>query len=629
MDNEKFGNFIKDLRKEKGLTQKELGEKLNITDKAISKWERGLSFPDITMLNSLASFFEIDVSELLNGEKGIKEDIDVEALIQETIKNYKNIEEKRKEKIRKIKNVVGISAFVICIICILIQGVYFTIFKRHNYDYVIDILFYIINEIIFITAIISINCLIKKLKNKKIVVYVGFLIVTLINIAYMINNGLDNKCIISFSNDFSNELVLKINKKNGTITLYKNAKLFLFAKQKEQFSYEIEGNIKKQWLANDICSITYKDKNENLREYVVTYGDRGNGISYYYVSSAISGNWQVFTQYGNPTQLLADSKGITITKNGKEELFEYVDCEQFGTLAIVLYKNKVPRYVVSLDENCEIDEDMDIIKKDGTITLTEISMDKTNLESLYCITYKNENDMNNYNVVNVGENDYKIQNGIMYISFDGKKTIEVPGDFSQMKSSYNSSNYQISEEKTVFYYLKNNKRYLVFSDDMGENWNTVEIENQSSIQNIQFVSSKVGFILKFYDVAMGTAFGTISKTNDGGETWNDVYFGVGDEKIFKTSSKIKFINENIGFLTMPVTGGEKSELYITKDGGVSFEKLEIIQSDIYDYYNLPTFENNTLYIKITQGSDGDYNGGDYKEYYSLNNGVDWTIKNNN
>ena len=92
MDNEKFGNFIKDLRKEKGLTQKELGAKLNITDKAISKWERGLSFPDITMLNSLANFFEIDVSELLNGEKGIKEEIDVEALIQEAIKKYKNIE---------------------------------------------------------------------------------------------------------------------------------------------------------------------------------------------------------------------------------------------------------------------------------------------------------------------------------------------------------------------------------------------------------------------------------------------------------------------------------------------------------------------------------------------------------
>ena len=69
MDNEKFGKFIKELRNEKGLTQKELGEKLNITDKAISKWERGLSFPDIALLNSLASFFNVDISELLNGKR--------------------------------------------------------------------------------------------------------------------------------------------------------------------------------------------------------------------------------------------------------------------------------------------------------------------------------------------------------------------------------------------------------------------------------------------------------------------------------------------------------------------------------------------------------------------------------
>ena len=88
MDNEKFGNFIKSLRKEKKLTQKELGEKLNITDKAISKWERGLSFPDITMLNSLASFFEIDVSELLNGEKGIKKEVDIEKANDSYIINH-------------------------------------------------------------------------------------------------------------------------------------------------------------------------------------------------------------------------------------------------------------------------------------------------------------------------------------------------------------------------------------------------------------------------------------------------------------------------------------------------------------------------------------------------------------
>ena len=108
MDNKKFGDFIKELRKEKQLTQKELGEKLNITDKAISKWERGLSFPDIAVLKDLAEFFEIDISELLNGERGKKQEIDIEKAIQEAIENYKNIEEKKKEKVQKVKKRIGV-----------------------------------------------------------------------------------------------------------------------------------------------------------------------------------------------------------------------------------------------------------------------------------------------------------------------------------------------------------------------------------------------------------------------------------------------------------------------------------------------------------------------------------------
>ena len=124
MDNEKFGNFIKELRKEKGITQKELGEKLNITDKAISKWERGLSFPDITMLNLLAEFFEVDVSELLNGEKGSKKDIDIEKVVNEAIEKYKNLEEKRKFKIKRIKKITGNLSLIILIFSLLLQGAY-------------------------------------------------------------------------------------------------------------------------------------------------------------------------------------------------------------------------------------------------------------------------------------------------------------------------------------------------------------------------------------------------------------------------------------------------------------------------------------------------------------------------
>lgn len=69
MDNQKIGRFIADMRKEKGITQKDLAERLNVTDKAVSKWERGLSYPDITILPSLAEELGVGVGELLSGEK--------------------------------------------------------------------------------------------------------------------------------------------------------------------------------------------------------------------------------------------------------------------------------------------------------------------------------------------------------------------------------------------------------------------------------------------------------------------------------------------------------------------------------------------------------------------------------
>ena len=397
MDNKKFGDFIKKLRKEKQLTQKELGEKLNITDKAISKWERGLSFPDIAVLKDLAEFFEIDISELLNGERGKKQEIDIEKAIQEAIENYKNIEEKKKEKVQKVKKRIGVISIIIFVFALILQIVYLIIFKRHNYEYVIDALEYIINQIMILSATSSIILLLKK-KKINIIIYFMTVIFTIANIAFLCNNGLKNKSVVSFSNDFSNELILKINNDTGSIKLYRNAKLFIFAKENEQFDYELKGRIKKQWIENDICGITYKDKNNKLREFVVTYGDRGDGVSYYYVLNALLGNWQVFTTNGKPTQMLVDSKGIKITKDGKSEIFEYNECKQYGTIALVLYKNEVPKYVIGLDKNCEIDNKTNIIKKDGTITLAEISMDKTKLESLYCMTYKNANDLSDYNV---------------------------------------------------------------------------------------------------------------------------------------------------------------------------------------------------------------------------------------
>ena len=69
MDQLKIGRFIAECRKGEGLTQVQLAEKLGITDKAISKWERGIAMPDTSIMLELCSILNISVNELLSGEK--------------------------------------------------------------------------------------------------------------------------------------------------------------------------------------------------------------------------------------------------------------------------------------------------------------------------------------------------------------------------------------------------------------------------------------------------------------------------------------------------------------------------------------------------------------------------------
>ena len=71
MDKEKIGRFISMLRKEKGMTQKELADKLHVSDRTISKWERGAGLPDASLMVALSDLLGITVNELLTGERNL------------------------------------------------------------------------------------------------------------------------------------------------------------------------------------------------------------------------------------------------------------------------------------------------------------------------------------------------------------------------------------------------------------------------------------------------------------------------------------------------------------------------------------------------------------------------------
>ena len=74
MDNEKIGNLIYKLRKENRMTQLQLAERLHISDKTVSKWERGLGCPDVSLLTDLSRVFGVDLEKLLSGQLDANEE---------------------------------------------------------------------------------------------------------------------------------------------------------------------------------------------------------------------------------------------------------------------------------------------------------------------------------------------------------------------------------------------------------------------------------------------------------------------------------------------------------------------------------------------------------------------------
>ena len=118
MDNQKFGKFILDLRKEKGWTQLELAKKLNVTDKAVSKWERGVGFPDIQMIEPLAETLDVSILEIMRSEKMNKQPIPMENA-NEAVNNVMEVVACQK-KIERRNILITITAFALIVLLIFL-----------------------------------------------------------------------------------------------------------------------------------------------------------------------------------------------------------------------------------------------------------------------------------------------------------------------------------------------------------------------------------------------------------------------------------------------------------------------------------------------------------------------------
>jgi len=120
MDQIKIGSFISLKRKEKKITQKELSEKLNITDRAISKWENGICLPDVGTIPELCRILGITINDLLSGE--VVDMKDNEKKLEENLLQMTKLKEERDKELLILEIFIGVIVSVIMFLCIFIAS---------------------------------------------------------------------------------------------------------------------------------------------------------------------------------------------------------------------------------------------------------------------------------------------------------------------------------------------------------------------------------------------------------------------------------------------------------------------------------------------------------------------------
>ena len=510
MDSKKIGKVIAKRRKEKGMTQGELAERLSVSNKTISKWETGAGLPDISILVDLTSVLDISVDDLLKGKENkvqnalyeknflikkkyykkylrdhffeskaywlfdfigimiilggfaflplqqyIHHYVDIlgksfivlgiililfpfiqiffksnffkEHEVFYTFKdngmtyqeneeaifysfpqfkriNYKDFILLKKDqkilfvdlndldqlendieetKIKKSSFLISLFTSVIGCSLLVLQLGYLVILKRFGFEYI-----HSMNQIIFnliILCCLFINyCLIKKKKIKiqyALIGCLGFVVISIFGFQYFQKD----EEISSFSSNLKNRAVLKYDDDQHRLDIYHYTYL-CFARKSDTVSTEINGHHGK-WLTNDCYVFTYNNEENQKKVYVSTFGDRGDGISYFNIFPTLQGEWFNKNNGETKTYLKESAGQLTLKIKNKTQYFDADETKQNGTIALTLSKDEEAQYIIALDENCILNED-NLLDKNGTIQIYNLQNDSS--VTLYCGTYKED-----------------------------------------------------------------------------------------------------------------------------------------------------------------------------------------------------------------------------------------------
>ena len=137
MDMQKIGGFLRDLRKQKGLSQEQLAEILGVSARTVSRWETAVNMPDLSILIQIAEFYDVDIKEIIDGER---KDTAVEKEMKETLTKVADYSKAERNKLEKqvVTSSITLMVYTLgCTLAILIQTLLFKELKVFAGEFII------------------------------------------------------------------------------------------------------------------------------------------------------------------------------------------------------------------------------------------------------------------------------------------------------------------------------------------------------------------------------------------------------------------------------------------------------------------------------------------------------------
>ena len=373
--------------------------------------------------------------------------------------------------------IVLMSAYVFLLDFAVLLG-YKVVLQRIGFEMIFDGMEIVLWLLLVICAGIIFIIYRYPLSLKKLLYVVGVSCIVLGVIFYIGQQFSNQRTIFSLSPNLSKQLVLKQDKGQGKLSYY-HYTYFLFAKETDQILCDTHTQIDTHWITNDCNMITYQEQGIE-KVYIATFGSRGNDISYYNVLPSMSGNW-TNKHDGDPQYRMSIQTGeICIQYKDTKEKLKPEYATQNGTIAVTLYDElKTPRYVLVMNENCELNEDY-LLKNTGTIQLIDV---QRNIEvEMFCTTYKED--------MQVQEQiDDEMKKQALEIVENMQEELAKDATLSHFDSTYDM--FAITTTSTDFMEVVR----LAYQKDIGFNQG---LDGYKSIDQVTNICVKAGTIKDFY-----------------------------------------------------------------------------------------------------------------------------------